>query len=225
MSIPMRLLGILKKLEQGTMTDTKQKIVDVACELFAAQGFDGVSIRAIAKAADVNLAAVNYHFKNKSFLYAQIITNAKKMFSEEVQSIDDGKISALDASMKIFDMFMERSTQFRHTFAMILSEAGQDCLEPAELEPGPPGHQTLVDLIRRDYGESFSKSSVDWAVCCIYSHIAHIALLSGTSLMEKMCSMEPEIYTQENQRKSLKHGVKAILEYMQNHDGELTNGF
>ena len=51
-----------------TTTDTKRRILDAAERLFAERGFDATSLRAITAAADVNLAAVNYHFRSKDGL-------------------------------------------------------------------------------------------------------------------------------------------------------------
>ena len=43
-------------------TDTKRKIIDAALVLFAANGIDGVPVRAITTHAGVNVAAIHYHF-------------------------------------------------------------------------------------------------------------------------------------------------------------------
>ncbi len=48
-----------------TSPDTRTRILDAAEKLFAAKGFDGTSIRAITRAADVNVAAIHYHFGSK----------------------------------------------------------------------------------------------------------------------------------------------------------------
>ena len=45
--------------------DTKEKILDAAERLFAEHGFASTSMRDITTEADVNLAAVNYHFGSK----------------------------------------------------------------------------------------------------------------------------------------------------------------
>ena len=41
---------------------TKERIIKVTMEMIAAEGFQNVTIRKIATRADVNIAAVNYHF-------------------------------------------------------------------------------------------------------------------------------------------------------------------
>lgn len=46
-------------------TQTTTAILDAAEQLFATHGIDGTSIREITRAADVNVAAVHYHFGTK----------------------------------------------------------------------------------------------------------------------------------------------------------------
>ena len=54
-------------------TDTKQRILDAAERLFADHGFPATSMRDITNEADVNLAAVNYHFGSKEALLIAVI--------------------------------------------------------------------------------------------------------------------------------------------------------
>jgi AcrR family transcriptional regulator len=54
-------------------SDTKIKILDAAEKLFGMNGFDGTSLRDITADAQVNLAAVNYHFQSKESLMEAVI--------------------------------------------------------------------------------------------------------------------------------------------------------
>ena len=54
-------------------TDTKSKILDAAEKLFGLKGFDSTSLRDITAEAQVNLAAVNYHFQSKDALIDAVI--------------------------------------------------------------------------------------------------------------------------------------------------------
>ena len=45
--------------------DTKTEILDAAERLFAEKGFDGTAIREITRAANVNVAAIHYHYGSK----------------------------------------------------------------------------------------------------------------------------------------------------------------
>src|SRR5580704_4124102 len=53
--------------------DTKSRILDVAEKLFGINGFEATSLRDITAEAQVNLAAVNYHFQSKESLIDAVI--------------------------------------------------------------------------------------------------------------------------------------------------------
>ena len=52
---------------------TKTRILNAAEKLFGEKGFDGTSLRDITAEAQVNLAAVNYHFQSKDSLFDAVI--------------------------------------------------------------------------------------------------------------------------------------------------------
>ncbi len=51
------------------VTGTRQRLLEVAGEVFAEQGFRAATVREICKRAGANLAAVNYYFRDKENLY------------------------------------------------------------------------------------------------------------------------------------------------------------
>ena len=55
-----------------TRFSTKERILGAAEELFAQQGFGGTSLRQVTSRADVNIAAVNYHFGSKENLVNEV---------------------------------------------------------------------------------------------------------------------------------------------------------
>lgn len=71
-------------------SDTKTRILDAAEELFVEVGYDGMSLRQITSAAEVNLAAVNYHFGGKDPL-----THA--MLARRLDRLNQERLTALDA--------------------------------------------------------------------------------------------------------------------------------
>lgn len=57
----------------STKVNTQQKILDAAELLFASGGFADTSLRQITSEAEVNLAAVNYHFGSKKELIQAVL--------------------------------------------------------------------------------------------------------------------------------------------------------
>src|SRR5437879_11584596 len=74
----------------ATGNTTKDRILDAAEHLLAKNGFEATSLRAITAEADVNLAAVNYHFQSKDALIRAVI-------SRRIGPINEKRLTMLDA--------------------------------------------------------------------------------------------------------------------------------
>lgn len=61
---------------------TKERIVDIAGDIFGREGFKAATVRKIAEAANANIAAVNYHFRDKEGLYRAVLED---IFSKAFQ--------------------------------------------------------------------------------------------------------------------------------------------
>ena len=68
---------------------TRERIMDAAEDLSIEKGYSATSMRAIASAAGVNLAATNYHFGSKFGLLTAV-------FHRRVKPIDEARMAALD---------------------------------------------------------------------------------------------------------------------------------
>jgi AcrR family transcriptional regulator len=55
---------------------TREKIIKAASRAFAREGYEGASVRAIVADAEVNQAAINYHFGSKEGLYRAVLQTA-----------------------------------------------------------------------------------------------------------------------------------------------------
>ncbi len=55
------------------LDETRRQLIEAAGEVFAAAGFRDATVREICRRADVNIAAVNYHFGDKEALYTEVL--------------------------------------------------------------------------------------------------------------------------------------------------------
>lgn len=63
------------------MDDTATRILQAAGQIFADKGFQAATIREICALAEVNLASVNYHFRDKETLYWETLKHAEEQMS------------------------------------------------------------------------------------------------------------------------------------------------
>jgi len=107
--------------KKKSQPDTKQSILDAAEFLFATRGFRGTSLRAITGKANVNLAAVNYHFGSKESLLAEVIkrrilplNRIRRQRLEEVRETAH-KTGKKPDTKDILYAFIQPTLQFRET--------------------------------------------------------------------------------------------------------------
>jgi AcrR family transcriptional regulator len=86
--------------------DTRQRILDVALELFAEQGYEKTSLREIAERLDVTKAALYYHFASKEALLAGIVDSLVEPADELVA----------------WSQTQPRTTEFRREYLRRLAE-------------------------------------------------------------------------------------------------------
>lgn len=97
---------------------TKARILTVAEEVFAAEGFEGASTRAIAARAGVNISSLHYHWDCKEVLYFAVFEHIHERIVEIVHQVasvpPDQPLSMpefLDQALgRLFDFFLDNPT-------------------------------------------------------------------------------------------------------------------
>ncbi len=65
-------------------SNTREKLLGVALELFAQRGFDGVSIAAIADQLGISKQALLHHFQSKEKLYGELLAAISQDFEKRL---------------------------------------------------------------------------------------------------------------------------------------------
>ena len=73
--------------ESARSEATCRRLIDAAFRLFSRQGFDAVSTRALASAANVNQAAIPYHFRSKEGLYNAVAKHITEMVGPSLDPV------------------------------------------------------------------------------------------------------------------------------------------
>jgi AcrR family transcriptional regulator len=143
--------------------DTKTRILDVAERLFADQGFESTSLRQITTAANVNLAAVNYHFRSKDELIRAVFmrrigpVNRKRLeMLESVEAAAGEAPPPLEPIMEAFygpvvELHRGSECRFQPLFGRIF------------VEPGPAREFFLEEMVpvAQRFGRALRRSLPD----------------------------------------------------------------
>ncbi len=89
--------------------DTRQRIQDVALELFAGQGYEKTSLREIAEHLDVTKAALYYHFKTKEEILVSIFDDLARPI-EELIEWGGGQPKTLETKLEIVRRYSQALT-------------------------------------------------------------------------------------------------------------------
>ncbi|MFI7298616.1 TetR/AcrR family transcriptional regulator [Streptomyces sp. NPDC050121] len=76
---------IMDGTKQQRRGNTRQRIQDVALELFAEQGYEKTSLREIAERLEVTKAALYYHFKTKEEIIVSIFRDLTKPIEDLIE--------------------------------------------------------------------------------------------------------------------------------------------
>jgi AcrR family transcriptional regulator len=78
-----------RNTQTGCPLPARDRVLEVACELFAEAGFHGTHLREICKRAGTNVAGVCYHFHSKEGLYETASMEAGRRLSD----MDEGFVA------------------------------------------------------------------------------------------------------------------------------------
>jgi AcrR family transcriptional regulator len=93
------------------MTEFNDKQIDIlqaAEKLFAEEGYDGSSIRTIAKEAKVNIAMISYYFGSKEKLLEALIIHRTSDMKMQLENISKEDLTPLEKADRLIDLYISR---------------------------------------------------------------------------------------------------------------------
>jgi AcrR family transcriptional regulator len=131
--------------------DTRERILDVAEELFAEKGIVATSLRALTKAADVNLAAVHYHFGSKEALLDAVLERrARPANLERLTELERLEERGVDAPPSIEEILSAFVVPGVRSLQALSDRRGLLARLRARVEAQPP--DVVEALFRKHFG-------------------------------------------------------------------------
>lgn len=104
-------------------TSTRDKILDATLSLIRDKGFNNITIRKIADLADVNIAAVNYHFGSKD----KVINEAMKILAKKVtvcfKELDKKEIPPKERLRAFLVGYANNTLEYSDVFKILINES------------------------------------------------------------------------------------------------------
>jgi AcrR family transcriptional regulator len=104
---------------KSIFNDKQIQILEVAELLFAEKGFDGTSIRNIAKEAKINIAMVSYYFGSKERLLESLIVYRTSDLKNQLDHLLLEEIEPIDKINKLIELYINRINTNRGIYRII----------------------------------------------------------------------------------------------------------
>ena len=104
------------------MTEFNEKqleILQVAEQLFAEEGFDGTSVRDIAKKANVNIAMISYYFGSKEKMLEALVVNRIADMRLQLESLYNENIPPFEKVDKMVELYISRINKNRCIYQIL----------------------------------------------------------------------------------------------------------
>lgn len=166
---------------------TRERILENAERLFARHGFHGVSLRSLARAAEVNLAAVHYHFGDMRVVFSEVfLRNIKPLNNKRMALLEFLKNKPLDDPKKMIEEIADamcwpifdghvKPEAGGMAFQMILSRCFTEPLDFSESLLAREYHPILAQFARalRRYVPKLSPGEFMWRFNFIVGAMHH----------------------------------------------------
>ena len=96
---------------------TRERILDVAADLFVEQGYDKTSLREIAQRVGFTKAALYYHFASKADILVALHMRMHRLIDDAVAELGDDPVT-MAAWEKFLDRCLEKLESNRNLFVM-----------------------------------------------------------------------------------------------------------
>lgn len=179
--------------DHSSSVQTRDRVLEAACELFAQHGYRDATVKEICEKADANVAAVNYYFGSKEKLYAEAWRRAFQQ--SQTAHPPDGGVPA-DASAR--DRLRGRIRALVHQVADEDNQAFQiahrEMAEPTGLlrevkrECLKPLRESMTELIRDLLGPDVPKK---WVHFCQASIAGQCFGVVRHARQEESCGPKP----------------------------------
>jgi len=133
-----------------SVTDTRSLILKNSIQLFAEQGYEGVSMRNIAEAVNISAPGLYNHFKDKQSLYLEVISDSfenKSDLLKQAVSGNDKPIVRLERFVACLSGIFNDDPDFRRLMQRELLDGDEKRLHQLAKDVFSSSFQSIMKLL------------------------------------------------------------------------------
>ncbi len=128
--------------------DSREQLLKVAIDLFAAKGFRGTSIRDIANAMDMSISNIYHYFGSKEGLLLAILEDSSKMLLERLSQVAQLDIDPLERFKALLSTHIQLSSRFSREAKIF--NLDEEHLSPEGVEANRRYQRAILDIYRHE---------------------------------------------------------------------------
>jgi AcrR family transcriptional regulator len=157
-------------------TTTRDRILDVALDLFIEKGYDKTSLREIAEQLRLTKAALYYHFASKGDILMALHMRLHEFGWETLREVGDRPVS-LEQWADVLDGLVNQMLTHRKIF--LLHERNQAALEALHREEHDAEHDDLQAQLRRILGDTRVPQADRFKMACSFGAVFGGLFMAG----------------------------------------------
>jgi AcrR family transcriptional regulator len=162
--------------ERDEALGTRDRILDIAQDLFCSQGYDKTSLRQIADELGFSKAAIYYHFESKDDILLALHMRIHDFGKDALTTLEEGAVSA-ETWASLLDQLVDQMVEHRQLF--LLHERNQAAFEALHDKEHTADHDDLHMLFRKMLSNPQISLRNRVRMSCSFGAVMSVLVLTG----------------------------------------------
>ncbi|WP_279401568.1 TetR/AcrR family transcriptional regulator [Piscibacillus salipiscarius] len=137
----------LSEEQKVNMMKRREKIMEVATDLFATEGYEGTTIKKVSEAANISYGSVFTYFKDKEELFYKVITEPLTDLSNDLFNFNPDADDPITELEKMIEKHIKIFAGMNTYLTLVVLIVGQHTRFPSVFEELDQFHSQLLERI------------------------------------------------------------------------------
>lgn len=164
----------------------KEKILNAAASLINEKGFDNTTVRDICGRASVNVALINYYFRSKEKLFAEVVENRVQETRNRIDYISSTQSAAIKKLEAIVSLYIDHVLADEKFFGFVQDElrtGNRTELRKTIINSYGKNQESLREFFTEGQQQKIFKKDIDLDMLMVAFYGTLKEIMTGDALM------------------------------------------